>query len=76
MDSVPFWLLYPWMKRTGREATVTDVVLLAEYALGVVPDTAEKDTTLLPNVHVIPPVGPVGPTLPIEPTGPTAPADP
>jgi hypothetical protein len=44
------------MKRTGREATVTDVVLLAEYALGVVPATAEKVTTLLPNVHIIPPV--------------------
>jgi hypothetical protein len=64
------------MKRTGREATVTDVVLLAEYALGVVPATAEKVITLLPSVHIIPPVGPVGPTFPIDPTGPTAPADP
>jgi hypothetical protein len=55
---------------------VRDVVLLAEYALGVLPDTAEKVITLLDKVHVIPPVGPVGPTFPIDPTGPAAPADP
>jgi hypothetical protein len=64
------------MTSVGEDATVRDVVLLAEYALGVLPDTAEKVITLLDRVHVIPPVGPVGPTFPIDPTGPAAPADP
>jgi hypothetical protein len=44
------------MMRVGYDATVSDVVLLAEAALGVVPATAENDTTLLPNVHITPPV--------------------